>query len=152
MQNIFEQLPNPSFYPCEEISEDPQLVENLMPYQHSPYSSAVSLRLHIPLHGATRLVIKAGEIINLKTGQCINLVHPIAAFIIPFESLADQGLSIANSPHLISPDFHDEIKVRVINNGKNDIVLSPFECFASIVSCLCVPIRGGFQEGDADVV
>ena len=151
MPNIFEQLPSPSYYPCEEISEDAQLVEFLLPYQSSPFTAAINLRLHIPLPNATKLVIKTGEIINLKTGQCINLVHPVTAFLSIREDLASKGLLLAGTT-FISPDFHEEIKVRVINNGPEDIVLSPFEGFAQILSCLTVPIHGGFQEGDADVV
>jgi dUTP pyrophosphatase len=77
--------------------------------------------------------VKAGEIYLAHTGISISLVVGIEAQIRPRSGLALKGLSIVNSPSTIDSGYRGELKVPLINLGKEDILIKGGERFAQIV-------------------
>lgn len=70
------------------------------------------------------ITIKAGEIQLIPTGIAIALPDSFEAQIRPRSGLAvKHGITVANSPGTIDADYRGEIKVILINLGKDDFVI-----------------------------
>ncbi|KJV90126.1 dUTP diphosphatase family protein [Rickettsia bellii str. RML Mogi] len=70
------------------------------------------------------ITIKAGEIQLIPTGIAIALPELFEAQIRPRSGLAAKnGITVANSPGTIDADYRGEIKVILINLGKDDFVI-----------------------------
>jgi len=70
------------------------------------------------------ITIKAGEIRLISTGIAIALPENFEAQIRPRSGLAAKhGITVANSPGTIDADYRGEIKVILINLGKEDFVI-----------------------------
>ncbi len=70
------------------------------------------------------ITIKAGSIQLIPTGIAIALPDSFEAQIRPRSGLAvKHGITVANSPGTIDADYRGEIKVILINLGKEDFVI-----------------------------
>ncbi|KJW02716.1 dUTP diphosphatase family protein [Rickettsia endosymbiont of Ixodes pacificus] len=70
------------------------------------------------------ITIKAGEIQLIPTGIAIALPDSFEAQIRPRSGLAVKyGITVANSPGTIDADYRGEIKVILINLGKEDFII-----------------------------
>ena len=70
------------------------------------------------------ITIKAGEIQLIPTGIAIALPELFEAQIRPRSGLAAKnGITVANSPGTIDADYRGEIKVILINLGKDNFVI-----------------------------
>jgi len=70
------------------------------------------------------ITIKAGEVVLIPTGIAIALPEFFEAQIRPRSGLAAKhGITVANSPGTIDADYRGEIKVILINLGKEDFVI-----------------------------
>ncbi|WP_032139639.1 dUTP diphosphatase [Rickettsia tamurae] len=70
------------------------------------------------------ITIKAGEIQLIPTGIAIALPDSFEAQIRPRSGLAvKHGITVANSPGTIDADYRGEIKVILINLGKEDFII-----------------------------
>lgn len=85
------------------------------------------------LFAIERFVIRPGEIYLARTGICIELNKGIEAQIRPRSGLSLKGLSIINSPSTIDSHFRGEIKVPLINLGKEILVIGVGNRFAQMV-------------------
>lgn len=80
------------------------------------------------------VVIAPGEIKAISTGIAIHLPDGYEAQIRPRSGLAfKKGISIPNSPGTIDADYRGEIKVALINHGKEDFVINRGERIAQMV-------------------
>ena len=70
------------------------------------------------------ITIKAGEIQLIPTGIAIALPDSFEAQIRPRSGLAvKHGITVANSPGTIDADYRGEIKVILINLGKEEFII-----------------------------
>ena len=71
-----------------------------------------------------RKVIKSGESELIRTGISIELPKDTEIQIRPKSGLAlNNGITLLNSPGTIDEGYRGEIKVIVINHGKNDFLV-----------------------------
>ena len=71
------------------------------------------------------IIIKAGDYAAIPTGLQIALPENYEAQIRPRSGLAfKQGVTVLNSPGTIDSDYRGEIKIALINHGKNDVTIS----------------------------
>jgi len=89
-------------------------------------------------------VVRPGQIVLAKTGICIAMNKYIEAQIRPRSGLALKGLSIVNSPGTIDSGYRGEIKVALINLGKEELKFKVGDKFAQMV--FAPVLRGHFIE------
>ena len=78
--------------------------------------------------------LSSGEIILVPTGIAIALPPGFEAQVRPRSGLATQyGVTLINSPGTIDADYRGEIKVALINLGKNSYTVHPGERIAQLV-------------------
>lgn len=78
--------------------------------------------------------LPSGEIFLVPTGIAIALPPGFEAQIRPRSGLATQyGVTLINSPGTIDADYRGEIKVALINLGKNTYTIHPGERIAQLV-------------------
>lgn len=72
------------------------------------------------------LTLKAGAWEAIPTGLALELPEDCEAQIRPRSGLAlKHGLGILNSPGTIDADYRGELKVILINHGKEDFIIEP---------------------------
>lgn len=80
------------------------------------------------------VVIKPSTIQLIPTGIAIALPAGFEAQIRPRSGLAAKhGVTVLNSPGTIDSDYRGEIKVLLINHGKNDFIVTPNMRIAQMV-------------------
>ncbi len=80
------------------------------------------------------IVIKPGEIAMIPTGIAIELPPGYEAQIRPRSGLAIKyGITLLNTPGTIDPDYRGEIKVILINLGKDDFVVKRGDRIAQMI-------------------
>ena len=71
-----------------------------------------------------KIKIKNGEIVTIPTGIKIGLKKNLEAQVRPRSGLAASfGVTVLNTPGTIDADYRGEIKIILINHGKNDFVI-----------------------------
>jgi len=88
--------------------------------------------------------LKPGDIYLARTGICIEMSGYIEAQIRPRSGLSLKGLSIVNSPGTIDAGYRGEIKVPLINLGKEALSFRAGDRIAQIV--FAPVLRGRFIE------
>lgn len=78
--------------------------------------------------------IKSGEIKLVPSGICIKLPKGYEAQIRPRSGLAlNFGITLLNSPGTIDWDYRGEVKIIMINHGKNDFTINRGDRIAQMV-------------------
>jgi dUTP pyrophosphatase len=91
-----------------------------MPNYATEGSAGVDLSAAI----TTQIIIKPGEHTIVPTGICISLQEGFEAQIRPRSGLAAKhGITVLNTPGTIDSDYRGEIKVILINHGKEEFVI-----------------------------
>ncbi len=101
-----------------------------LPRYMTPKSSGMDLR------AATedKIALAKGEILLVPTGFAIALPDGYEAQIRPRSGLASKhGIGIVNSPGTIDADFRGEIKIALINFGKDDYEIKRGDRIAQMV-------------------
>lgn len=71
------------------------------------------------------IIIKSGEHKLVPTGICIELPEGYEAQIRPRSGLAAKnGVTVLNTPGTIDSDYRGELKIILINHGKEDFVIT----------------------------
>jgi len=71
-----------------------------------------------------KIKLKSGEIVIIPTGIRIALKKNLEAQVRPRSGLAaDSGITVLNTPGTIDADYRGEIKIILINHGKNLFVI-----------------------------
>ncbi len=82
------------------------------------------------------IIIKPGEKMIIPTGIAVSIPENFEIQIRPRSGLAAKNnLSILNTPGTIDSDYRGEIKVILINLGKNDFVVKNGLRIAQIILC-----------------
>lgn len=97
------------------------------------------------LYSIEAFEIEPGEIKLVGTGICIELKRGIEAQIRPRSGLAvKHGLTVINTPGTIDAGYRGEIRVALINLGKEKLT---FEKYTRIAQIVFTPVyRGHFIE------
>lgn len=89
------------------------------------YATPLSAGMDLEAAVTGDLVLKQGEWQLVPTGLAIALPEGFEAQIRPRSGLAAKhGVTVLNSPGTIDADYRGEIKVILINHGKEDFVIS----------------------------
>ena len=104
---------------------------NLPTYETSG-SSGMDLQAYI----SEEIILKPGERKLIPTGLSIAIPENLEIQIRPRSGLAyKKGISVVNTPGTIDSDYRGEIKVLLINLGKEDFIIKKFERIAQMVVC-----------------
>src|SRR5210317_376293 len=104
---------------------------NLPAYETSG-SSGMDLQAYI----SEEILLKPGERKLIPTGLSVAIPENLEIQIRPRSGLAyKKGISVVNTPGTIDSDYRGEIKVLLINLGKEDFVIKKFERIAQMVVC-----------------
>jgi dUTP pyrophosphatase len=92
-----------------------------MPYYATKQSAGLDLSAAI----ANDIIIESGEVKIIPTGIAIELPEFHEAQIRPRSGLAAKhGVTVLNSPGTIDADYRGEIKVILINHGKDSFIVT----------------------------
>lgn len=104
---------------------------NLPAYETSG-SSGMDLQAYI----SEEIILKPGERKLIPTGLSVAIPENLEIQIRPRSGLAyKKGISVVNTPGTIDSDYRGEIKVLLINLGKEDFIIKKFERIAQMVVC-----------------
>ena len=104
---------------------------NLPAYETSG-SSGMDLQAYI----SEEIILKPGERKLIPTGLSIAIPENLEIQIRPRSGLAyKKGISVVNTPGTIDSDYRGEIKVLLINLGKEDFIIKKFERIAQMIVC-----------------
>ena len=104
---------------------------NLPAYETSG-SSGMDLQAYI----LEEIILKPGERKLIPTGLSVAIPENLEIQIRPRSGLAyKKGISVVNTPGTIDSDYRGEIKVLLINLGKEDFIIKKFERIAQMVVC-----------------
>lgn len=91
--------------------------------------------------------IKPGEYKAISTGIAIALPSNMEAQVRPRSGIAFKyGVTILNSPGTIDEGYRGEIKVLLINHGKNDFCITKGMRIAQLVICSYIHAEPEFVE------
>ncbi|MDG1436495.1 MAG: dUTP diphosphatase [Rickettsiaceae bacterium] len=100
-------------------------LDNANELQLPHYATAQSAGMDLSAAIDTPVVIKAGEVQIIPTGMSIALHAGTEAQIRPRSGLAAKSsITVLNSPGTIDADYRGEIKVILINHGKEDFTVT----------------------------
>ena len=104
---------------------------NLPAYETSG-SSGMDSQAYI----SEEIILKPGERKLIPTGLSVAIPENLEIQIRPRSGLAyKKGISVVNTPGTIDSDYRGEIKVLLINLGKEDFIIKKFERIAQMVVC-----------------
>lgn len=100
------------------------------PEYRSEGAAGADLRADLPFP----LVLDTMERAAIPTGLCLELPEGFEAQVRPRSGLAlERGITCLNSPGTIDSDFRGEIKVILINLGKEPATINPGDRIAQLV-------------------
>ncbi|MFM9007200.1 MAG: dUTP diphosphatase [Bacteroidota bacterium] len=101
-----------------------------LPAYETPDSAGMDLRAHL----TETLTLDPGERCLVPTGIFIELPTGYEAQVRPRSGLAAKfGVTVLNSPGTIDADYRGEIKVILINHGKQPFIIADGERVAQLV-------------------
>ena len=103
---------------------------NFMPKYQTNMSAGLDLRADID----SQLELLPGDRKNIGTGISFVIDDPnVVALIFPRSGLGSKGLSLANTVGVIDSDYSGEIRLSLVNTGKEPISILPKDRVAQIV-------------------
>jgi dUTP pyrophosphatase len=91
------------------------------------------------------LIIKIGEVVLVPTNLSVEIPHGYEIQVRPRSGLAAKhGIGILNSPGTIDSDYRGEIKIILINFGKEDFTIQKGERIAQLI--ISRVFRADFKE------
>lgn len=73
--------------------------------------------------------LEPGQELFVNTGISFHLPEGVFMMIVPRSSLGMKGLALANTVGVIDSDYRDNIKLMLVNRGKETIVINRYERF-----------------------
>ena len=100
------------------------------------YETSGSSGMDISAHIENNIIIKPGEKALIATGFSIAIPKGYEVQIRPRSGLAvKKNITVLNTPGTIDADYRGEIKVVLINLGKEDVTVTNGERIAQMVVC-----------------
>ena len=101
-----------------------------LPSYATPHSSGLDLRAAIE----EPITVKPLERVLIPTGLILEIPEGYEGQVRPRSGLAlKKGLTVLNAPGTIDADYRGEVKVILINLGKEEVVIEPGERIAQLV-------------------
>ena len=101
-----------------------------LPAYATPHSSGLDLRAAIE----KPITVKPLERVLIPTGLILEIPEGYEGQVRPRSGLAlKKGLTVLNAPGTIDADYRGEVKVILINLGKEEVVIEPGERIAQLV-------------------
>ncbi len=101
-----------------------------LPTYATPHSSGLDLRAAIE----KPITVKPLERVLIPTGLILEIPEGYEGQVRPRSGLAlKKGLTVLNAPGTIDADYRGEVKVILINLGKEEVVIEPGERIAQLV-------------------
>ena len=98
------------------------------------YMSEHAAGMDIPAALDSDLVIRPGEIHLVPTGISVAIPEDYEIQVRPRSGLAiRKGLTVVNAPGTIDPDYRGEIKIGLVNLGKEPVTVSRGDRIAQLV-------------------
>jgi len=92
----------------------------------------------------TPITIGVGERVMIPTGISMEIPSNYGGFMFPRSSMAVKGgISMSNCVGVIDSDYRGEISVPLINLGKEDYVVNPYDRIAQMV---IIPVENAEYE------
>ncbi len=115
-----------------------------VPAYQSPGASGADLMACIE----TDIVLKPGERSLIPTGIVLDIPRGLEAQVRPRSGLSVRhGVTVLNAPGTIDSDYRGEVKVILINLGKEDFIIRPGDRIAQLV--FAEVTRVAFRLGEA---
>ena len=113
------------------------LIKKLHPEVNLPtYETSGSSGMDLQAYISEEIILKPGERKLIPTGLSIAIPENLEIQIRPRSGIAyKKGISVVNTPGTIDSDYRGEIKVLLINLGKEDFIIKKFERIAQMVVC-----------------
>ena len=112
-----------------------------IPKYETPGSSGMDIAAHI----TNNIIINPGEKALVSTGFSIAIPKGYEVQIRPRSGLAaKRNITVLNTPGTIDADYRGEIKVILINHGKEKFIIKNGERIAQMV--VCPVIQAGLEE------
>jgi dUTP pyrophosphatase len=109
-------------------------IVNKSAFELPSYATGLAAGLDLKANLEEELVLKPLERVLVPTGIFIELPDGYEAQIRPRSGLASKhGITVANAPGTIDPDYRGEIKVALVNLSNQEFVLNPGERVAQMV-------------------
>lgn len=102
----------------------PTMIENqeLLPFYMTEEAAGADIKAHLQ----TSIVIPSGESALISTGMRLAIPEGYEVQIRPRSGLALKNqVTVLNTPGTIDADYRGEIKVILINHGKEDFIVTP---------------------------
>lgn len=119
----------------------PTLIENedLLPF----YMTAEAAGADVKAYLKEPLLIPSGQSALVPTGMCLAIPEGYEIQIRPRSGLAlKHQITVLNTPGTIDADYRGEIKIILINHGKEDFVINPGMRIAQLI--LAPVLRANF--------
>jgi dUTP pyrophosphatase len=111
-------------------------------YAHHPREDA-----GLDLSAVEEVTIPAGEWRSVGTGLAIEIPPGYEGQVRPRSGLANRhGLTLLNSPGTIDPGYRGEIRVLMINHGREDYTVHPGDRVAQLIIGACVAVEWDLHE------
>ena len=105
---------------------------NDLPLPH--YATEGSAGMDLSAANREDIIIKSGEHALIPTGLCMELPTGFEAQIRPRSGLAAKnGITVLSTPGTIDSDYRGEIKIILINHGKEDFVVTRSTRIAQLI-------------------
>jgi len=109
-------------------------VVNKSAFELPQYATNLAAGLDLKANLEKDLVLRSLERVLVPTGIFIELPDGYEAQIRPRSGLASKfGITVANAPGTIDPDYRGEIKVALVNLSAEEFALKPGERIAQMV-------------------
>jgi dUTP pyrophosphatase len=88
----------------------------------------------LDLHAAEAVTLKPGDRLLVPTGIALAIPPGFAGFVLPRSGLAlRHGVTVLNTPGLIDAGYRGEVKVLLVNHGREAVTLSRGDRIAQLV-------------------
>jgi len=93
------------------------------------------------------MTLRPGERALVPTGLAVEIPEGLEAQVRPRSGLAARhGVTVLNAPGTIDSDYRGEVKVILVNLGREDFIVKPGDRIAQIVFAPVVRVRFAFGE------
>lgn len=111
-----------------------------LPAHATPHSAGLDLRAAVPEDGP--VLLGPGDRALVPTGLALALAPGTEGQVRPRSGLAAKhGVTVLNSPGTIDADYRGEVKVLLVNHGRDTFVVRRGERIAQLVVAAYVPVR-----------
>ena len=119
------------------------LIKKLNKAVNTPeYKTSGSSGLDLEAFLENDLIVKSNETVLVPTGLSIAIDQSLEIQIRPRSGLAAKNnITVLNTPGTIDSDYRGEIKVILINLGKNDFVIKNGDRIAQMVICPIIKLE-----------